>query len=40
MEKIVSGFRGKLVKMVRDTNLMLIQFRLKLNKFCCIGVMN
>ena len=39
-KKIVSRFRGKLVKMVRDTNWMIIQFRLKLNKFYCIGVMN
>ena len=41
-KKIVSSFRGKLVKMIKElvVNLMIIQFRLKLDRFCCIGVMN
>ena len=41
-KKIVSRFRGILVKMIKDTsiNLMIIQFCLKLDKFYCIGVMN
>ena len=69
-KKVVSRFRGKLVKTIRVAgkkldelidgkklwvdlevnkrkrlellvrNLMIIQFRLKLDKFCCIGVMN
>ena len=41
-KKIVSRFRGKLVKIIRVlvVNLMIIQFRLKLDKFYCIRVMN
>ena len=41
-KKIVSSFRDKLVKMIKDTgtNLMIIQFRLKLDKFYCIRVVN
>ena len=41
MEKIVSRFRGKLVMIIQlVVNLMIIQFRLKLDKSYCIGVMN
>ena len=42
METIVSSFRGKLVKTTKDAGCkyMIIQFLLKLDKFCCIGVMN
>ena len=41
-KKIVSRFRGKLVKMMEIlvVNLMIIQFRPKLHKFYCIGVTN
>ena len=41
-KKIVSRFRGKLVNMIKVVvvNLMIIQFRPKLEKFYCIGVMN
>ena len=41
-KKIVSRFKGKLVKMIKIlvVNLTIIQFRLKLDKFYCIGVMN
>ena len=41
-KKIVSKFRGKLVKIIRVlvVNLMIIQSRLKLDKFYCIRVMN
>ena len=41
-KKTVGRFWGKLVKMVRDAvvNSMIIQFRLKLEKFYCIGVTN
>ena len=40
--KIVSRFRGKLVKISKMlvVNLMIIQFRLQLEKFYCIGIMN
>ena len=40
---IMSRFRDKLVKMIRDAglrNLRIIQFPLKLDKFYCTGVMN
>ena len=42
MKKIVSRFKSKLVKMIRDAvvNLMIIQFLLKLHKFYSIVVMN
>ena len=41
MEKIVSRFRGKLVMIIQlVVNLMIIQFRLKLDKSYCIGIMN
>ena len=41
MEKIVSRFRGKLVMIIQlVVNLMIIQFRLKLDKSYCIGVMH
>ena len=41
-KKVMSRFRGKLEKMIRDAgrSLMIIQFYLKLDKFYCIGVMN
>ena len=41
-KKIVSRFRGKLVKMVKIlvVNMMIIQFHLKLNKLYCIVGMN
>ena len=41
-KKTVSRFRGKLVKMIRNagSKYMIIQFRLKLDRFYCIGVMN
>ena len=41
-KKTVGRFWGKLVKMIRDAvvNSMIIQFRLKLEKFYCIGVTN
>ena len=41
-KKIVSRFRGKLVKMIRNANSKFddFQFHLKLDKFYCIGVMN
>ena len=41
-KKIMSNFSGKLVKMIRDSvvNLMIVQIRLKLDKFYCIGVRN
>ena len=39
-KKVESRFRGKLVKMIRDVNLMIIQFHLKLEKFYFIGVMS
>ena len=41
-KKIVSRFRGKLVKMIKMlvVNMMIFQFCLKLDKFYCIGVMN
>ena len=41
-KKIVSRFRGKLLKMVEMlvVNLMIIQFRLKLDKCYCIALMN
>ena len=41
-KKIASRFRGKLVKMIKVlvVNLMIIQFHLRLGRFCCIGVMN
>ena len=41
-KKIVGRFRGKLVKMIKDagSNLMIIQFRPKSDKFYCIKVMN
>ena len=38
-KKYVSRFRGKLVEMM-VVNMMIIQFRVKLNKFYYIGVMN
>ena len=41
MEKIVSRFRDKLVKMIIDASSKLdIQFHLKLDEFYCTGVMN
>ena len=41
-KKIVSRFRGKLVKMIKDAGnkFMIIQSRIRLNKFYCIGLMN
>ena len=43
-KRIVSRFKGKLVKMINGkwlmVNLMIIPFHLKLDKFYCIGVMN
>ena len=41
-KKIISRFRGKLVKMIRNANSKFddFQFHLKLDKFYCIGVMN
>ena len=39
MEKNVSRFRGKLVKMIRDAGSK-FDFRLELGRFCCFGVMN
>ena len=41
-KEIMSNFSGKLVKMIRDSvvNLMIVQIRLKLDKFYCIGVRN
>ena len=41
-KKTVSRFRGKLVKMISNagSKYMIIQFRLKLDRFYCIGVMN
>ena len=38
-KKYVSRFRGKLVEMM-VVNMMIIQFRVKLDKFYYIGVMN
>ena len=38
-KKYVSRFRGKLVEMM-VVNMMIIQFRIKLDKFYYIGVMN
>ena len=38
-EKSVSRFRGKFVKMIRDAGTK-FQFRLKLDRFYCIGVTN
>ena len=40
MEKIVSRFRGKLVKTLKIlvVNLMIVQFRLKLDKFFVLGL--
>ena len=42
MKKIVSRFKGKLGKMIKDAGnrLMIIQFRLKLDRFYCIRAMN
>ena len=42
-KQILSRFRGKLRKMIKDAGSKFddyIQFRLKLDRFCCIGVMN
>ena len=41
-KKVVSRFRGKLVKMIKNVGSKydVIQFRLKLDKFYYIGVMN
>ena len=39
-KKIVSRFRGKLVKMIKSSGRKNIQFQLKLDKFYYIWVMN
>ena len=39
-KRIVSRFRHKIVKMIKDVGSKSTQCRLKLDKFCCIGVMN
>ena len=41
-KEIVSRFKGKLIKMIKDVNgnLMIILFHLKLDKFFYIGVVN
>ena len=41
-KKIVSRFRGKLLKMIKGvgSKLMIIQFGIKLDKLSCIRVMN
>ena len=41
-KRIVSRFKGKLVKMIKMlvVNLMIVHSRLKLDTFYCIGVMN
>ena len=41
-KRIVSRFRGKLVKMIKhaEVNMMIIQFCLKLYRFYCIGIRN
>ena len=39
-KRIVSRFRHKIVKMIKDDGSKSTQCRLKLDKFCCIGVMN
>ena len=42
MEKIVSRFRGKLVKMIRDAGSKFDDYSVspKIRQFYCIGVMN
>ena len=41
-KKIVSRFSSKLVKIIKIlvVNMMIIQFRIRLDRFCCTGVMN
>ena len=39
-KRIVTTLKGKLGKMIKDVNLIIILFHLKLNKFYCIWAMN
>ena len=40
LKRTVTTLKGKLGKTIKDVNLIIILFHLKLDKFYCIGAMN